>query len=132
MMTTTTPPKTPPRLPTWRELIEQENEVRKLLRTSTLKPNTIIAGPVVTPIINGDVARVVERPTGGWRIEHWVKGVGWTEAPDGAFDLGDFMPGYTRPVTARDCARLGIPAAEIALIGGNGTAKTLRAARKTP
>jgi hypothetical protein len=35
------------------------------------------------------------------------KGVGWIEAPNGAFDLGDFMPGYTRPVSAKDAARLG-------------------------
>jgi hypothetical protein len=50
---------------------------------------------------------VVERPTGGWRIDWWMKGTGWTKAPEGALDLGDFMPGYTRPVSARDCARLG-------------------------
>jgi hypothetical protein len=104
----TTPPKAPARLPTWRELIEQEEQVREILRARMRrKSEKVIAGPVVTPILNGDVARVIELPAGGWRIEHWVKGTGWIEAPHGAFDLGDFMPGYTRPVAAKDAARLG-------------------------
>ena len=68
----------------------------------------IIAGPCVTPILNGDVARVVELPTGGLRIEWWVKGTGWTTAPDGGFNLADFIPGDTnRPVLPKDAARLG-------------------------
>jgi hypothetical protein len=67
----------------------------------------IIAGPCVTPILNGDVARVVMLPDGTARIEMWIKGAGWTEAPKGAFDPADFMPGYTRPVAAKDAARLG-------------------------
>ena len=68
----------------------------------------IVAGPCVTPIINGDVARVVTLATGGLRIEWWVKGVGWTKAPDGAFNLGDFVPGDTnRPVLPKDAVRLG-------------------------
>jgi hypothetical protein len=68
----------------------------------------VVAGPCVTPIMNGDVARVVELPTGGLRIEWWVKGVGWTEAPPGAFDFGDFVPGDTnRPVLEKDAIRLG-------------------------
>ena len=58
---------------------------------------------------------VIELPAGGgWRIEHRLKGAGWIEAPDGAFTLDQFMPGACRPVSPRDCARLGIPAAEIA------------------
>ena len=69
----------------------------------------LIAGPCVTPIINGDVARVVELPDGTGRIEHWIKGVGWIEAPRGAFNLGDFFPGYTRPISHRDRARLAMP-----------------------
>jgi hypothetical protein len=73
----------------------------------------VIAGPLVTPIANGDVARVIERPGGGGIIEWWVKGTGWTEAPHGAFTLADFMPGYTRPVAAKDAARLDIPPAEL-------------------
>ena len=67
----------------------------------------VIGGPCVTPIINGDVARVVELANGAGRIERWVKGVGWTEAPKGAFDLGDFMPGYCRSPLEKDAARLG-------------------------
>jgi hypothetical protein len=58
--------------------------------------------------MNGDVARVVELPAGGLRIEWWVKGAGWVTAPDGAFDLADFVPGDTnRPVLPKDAARLG-------------------------
>jgi hypothetical protein len=73
----------------------------------------IIAGPCVTPIINGDVARLLRLPDGTGRIEWWVKGTGWTTAPHGAFDFADFMPGYTRPISPRDRARLGIPATEL-------------------
>jgi hypothetical protein len=73
--------------------------------TTTLR---IIAGPCVTPILNGDVARVVRLPDGTGRIEWWVKGVGWTEAPTGAFSLDEFVPGPTcRPVLEKDAARLG-------------------------
>jgi hypothetical protein len=73
-----------------------------------MKPNTIIAGPCVTPILNGDVARVIELPTGGLRIEWWRKGAGWVTAPKGAFDLADFVPGGTnRPVLPKDAVRLG-------------------------
>ena len=68
----------------------------------------VIAGPCVTPIMNGDVARVVELPAGGLRIEWWVKGAGWVTAPDGGFDLADFIPGDTnRPVLEKDAIRLG-------------------------
>jgi hypothetical protein len=76
-----------------------------MMTTATLR---IIAGPCVTPIINGDVARVVETAVGGLRIEWWVKGAGWTEAPKGGFDLADFVPGDTnRPVLEKDAIRLG-------------------------
>ena len=68
----------------------------------------VVAGPCVTPIMNGDVARVVELATGGLRIEWWVKGTGWTKASDGGFNLADFVPGDTnRPVLPKDAARLG-------------------------
>jgi hypothetical protein len=68
----------------------------------------VIAGLCVTPIIGGDVARVVALPTGGLRIEWWVKGTGWTEAPKGAFTLDEFVPGDTnRPVLEKDAIRLG-------------------------
>ena len=72
--------------------------------TTTLR---IIAGPCVTPILNGDVARVVRLPDGTGRIEWWVKGAGWVTAPKGAFDLGDFMPAYCRSPLEKDAARLG-------------------------
>jgi hypothetical protein len=68
----------------------------------------VVAGPCVVGILNGDVARVVELATGGLRIEWWVKGTGWTKAPDGGFNLADFIPGDTnRPVLPKDAARLG-------------------------
>jgi hypothetical protein len=119
--TTTTPP-TRARLPTaaeaddmaGRAFLEATRELNEEERRKTaaepkmMKPNTIIAGPCVTPILNGDVARVVELPDGGLRIEWWVKGLGWSKAPDRAFDLGDFVPGDTnRPVLPKDAARLG-------------------------
>ena len=69
----------------------------------------IIAGPVVAPF-DGDVARVVELADGSGRIDYWVKGVGWTEAAPNAFTLDEFMPGACRPVSAKDAARLAMPA----------------------
>ena len=74
-----------------------------------MTPTTrVIGGPCVTPIIGGDVFRVLMLPDGIGRIEWWVKGVGWTEASKGAFDPGDFIPGDTnRPVLPKDAARLG-------------------------
>jgi len=88
-----------------------EAALRLLLRN--LIHEKVIVGPLVTPILNGDVCRLIELPTGGLRIEHWKRGRGWVEAPKGAFDAGDFMPGYTRPVTAKDAARYDIPASEL-------------------
>ena len=82
--------------------------LRELTCKTVLAGPRVLAGPCVTPILNGDVARVVELPTGGLRIEWWVKGTGWTAAPDGAFNLADFVPGDTnRPVLSKDAARLG-------------------------
>jgi len=73
--------------------------------TATIR---IIAGPCVTPIIGGDITRVVELATGRLRIEWWVVGRGWTEAPKGGFDLADFVPGDTnRPILPKDAVRLG-------------------------
>jgi hypothetical protein len=46
---------------------------------------------------------------GAARIEWWVKGSGWTTAPDGAFRPDHFIPGACRPVSAKNAARLGIP-----------------------
>ena len=89
--------------------------------TTTLR---IIAGPCVTPILNGDVARVVRLPDGTGRIEWWVKGVGWTEAPTGAFSLDEFVPGPTcRPVLEKDAARLGCRLEDF---GRHWTKKSLR------
>jgi hypothetical protein len=78
----------------------------------TTRRERVLVGPVV-PDFHGPVARLVELPTGGLRIDRWVKGTGWTEAPAGAFTLADFMPGYTRPASAKDAARLDIPASEL-------------------
>jgi hypothetical protein len=81
--------------------------LRELTCETVLAGPRIVAGPCVTPILNGDVARVVALPNGGLRIEWWVKGTGWTEAPKGAFDLADFVPGYCRSPLEKDAARLG-------------------------
>ena len=72
----------------------------------------VLVGPVV-PDFHGPVARIVELPTGGCRIDWWVKGSGWVEAPKGAFTLAHFMPGYIRPASAKDAARFDIPASEL-------------------
>ena len=80
--------------------------LRELTCETVLAGPRVIAGPCVTPIMNGDVARVVELPAGGLRIEWWVKGAGWVTAPKGGFDLGDFMPGYCRSPLEKDAARL--------------------------
>jgi hypothetical protein len=72
----------------------------------------ILVGPVV-PDFHGPVARLVELPSGGLRIDYWKRGRGWTEAPKGAFTLADFMPGYTRPASAKDAALFDIPPEEL-------------------
>ena len=82
--------------------------LRELTCKTVLAGPRVLAGPCVTPILNGDVARVVELPAGGLGIEWWRKGAGWVTAPKGAFDLADFVPGDTnRPVLPKDAVRLG-------------------------
>jgi hypothetical protein len=81
--------------------------------TTLPKRERVIVGPVVTPILNGDFARVVELAGGGVRIERWERGRGWVEAPKGALGPADFMPGYTRPASAKDAAWHDIPATEL-------------------
>jgi hypothetical protein len=71
----------------------------------------ILVGPVV--VNDGTVARLIKLPDGAGRMETWAKGVGWVEAPEGSMALADFMPGKMKPVSARDAARLDIPAAEL-------------------
>jgi hypothetical protein len=66
----------------------------------------VVAGPCVSSF-HGDVARVVEAPGGGLRIEYWKRGAGWTEAPKGSIPLADFVPGFCRPPLEKDAARLG-------------------------
>jgi hypothetical protein len=78
-----------------------------------MTPTTkIIVGPCV-PGFHGDVARIVELPTGGLRIDRWVKGTGWIEAPKGSIRPDEFMPGACRPASAKDAAWHDIPAAEL-------------------
>src|SRR5215471_18357142 len=97
----TTPP-TKARLPTVRELIEEEKKWREILRARMRRMHEkIIAGPVVAPF-DGDAARVVELPNGTGRIDYWKRGAGWIEAPEGSIALHSFMP-----VSAKDAARLG-------------------------
>jgi hypothetical protein len=52
------------------------------------------------------LARVV-LPNGAGRIDYWKRGVGWIEAPKGAFRLDEFMPGACRPPLEKDAAWLG-------------------------
>jgi hypothetical protein len=86
---------------------EIERRRPRLVVDNTKRPK-VVAGPCSIPILNGDIARVIELASGGLCIEWWVKGVGWVTAPDGGFDLADFIPGDTnRPVLPKDAARLG-------------------------
>jgi hypothetical protein len=80
--------------------------LRKLTCKTVHAEPRVLAGPCV-PGFHGDVARVIERPGGGWRIERWVKGAGWTAAPEGSIPLADFIPGFCRPVLEKDAIRLG-------------------------
>jgi len=68
-----------------------------------------IAGPVV---IDGIVARWINDSNGSGRIEVWKRGGGWT-AGNGSVTFDEMMPGASRPASARDAARLGIPLSEI-------------------
>jgi hypothetical protein len=71
----------------------------------------ILVGPVV--VNDGTVARLIKLPTGGLRIETWVKDVGWIKAPEGSLALADFWPGKMKPVSAELAAREGIPASDL-------------------
>src|SRR6516164_5283096 len=70
----------------------------------------IFLGPV--NVNDGTVARLINEPNGGARIEVWARGVGWVEAPK-SLSLASFMPGVVRPVSADLAARVGMPATEI-------------------
>jgi hypothetical protein len=54
----------------------------------------VLVGPVTT--FDQDVCRLIELPTGGLRIEHWVKNVGWTEAPPAHQTGGSHQTGGAR------------------------------------
>ena len=71
----------------------------------------VLVGPVTT--FDHDVCRLIELPSGGLRIEHWVKNVGWVEAPPAYITLDKFVAGGHRPTSAKDAARLDIPASEL-------------------
>jgi hypothetical protein len=71
----------------------------------------VLVGPVTT--FDQDVCRLIKLPTGGLRIEHWKRGIGWVEAPPGYITLDKFVAGAHRPTSAKDAARLDIPASEL-------------------
>jgi hypothetical protein len=71
----------------------------------------VLVGPVTT--FDQDVCRLIELHTGGLRIEHWVKNIGWTEAPPGYITPDKFCAGGHRPTSAKDAARLDMPASEL-------------------
>jgi hypothetical protein len=70
----------------------------------------VLVGPVV---IDQIVARLISEPNGSIRVEYWKRGAGWIEAAPGMFTPDEFMPGACRPASARDAARLDIPASEL-------------------
>ena len=82
--------------------------LRLMLRDLTCE--TVFLGPV--SVNDGTVARLINEPNGGLRMEYWKRGTGWVEAP-GSMALAHFMPGKMKPVSADLAARLDIPAAEL-------------------
>jgi hypothetical protein len=78
-------------------------------RTINCWSENVFLGPV--NVNDGTVARLINEPNGGLRIEVWARGVGWTEAK--SLSLASFMPGYMRPVSADLAAREGMPVTEI-------------------
>jgi hypothetical protein len=81
---------------------------RLLFRELTCE--TVFLGPV--NVNDGTVARLINEPNGGLRMETWKTGVGWVEAPR-SMRLASFMPGKMKPVSADLAARIGMPAAEL-------------------
>jgi hypothetical protein len=75
-----------------------------------LNSANVFLGPV--SVNDGMVARLINEPNGGLRMETWVTGVGWIEAPK-SLSLASFMPGAMRPVSADLAARIGMPSTEI-------------------
>jgi hypothetical protein len=71
----------------------------------------VLVGPVV-PGFHGPVARIIELPNGGLRIEVWKRGTGWVDA-NGSIPLDEIFPGACRPASAKDAARFDIPAGEL-------------------
>jgi hypothetical protein len=76
-----------------------------------LNSANVFLGPVV--VNDGTVARLINEPNGGLRMEYWKTAVGWVEAPEGSMALADFMPGVMKPVSAEMAARIGMPISEI-------------------
>ena len=76
-----------------------------------VKSENVFLGPV--SVNDGTVARLINEPNGGLRMETWAKDVGWIEAPEGSMALADFMPGKTKPVSAELAAREDMPKSEI-------------------
>jgi hypothetical protein len=92
------------------KLVSGPAALPRLLLRELLYENVFL-GPV--NVNDGTVARLINEPTGGLRIDYWKRGVGWTEAPKGSLSLASFMPGAVRPVSADLAARVGMPASEL-------------------
>ena len=69
----------------------------------------VLAGPIST---DGIVARWIKDPNGSDRIEVCKRGAGWVSA-GGSVTFDEFIPGASRPASARDAARVGMPISEI-------------------
>jgi hypothetical protein len=117
MTTATTSPKTPARLPTWRELIEEEEKLRELLRvkcvaaSASARPHSEMKSESFkvrdTAHIDGGAYRWLELPDGSWRVEEW-RGGKWL--PGGA-NIEEFFD--NPPVGPAFAARLGIPLSDL-------------------
>jgi hypothetical protein len=92
------------------ELVSGPAAVLRLLLRELIHEKVLL-GPVV--VNDGTVARLINEPNGGLRMETWSKGIGWIEAPEGSMALADFMPGKMKPICAELAARVGMPASEL-------------------
>jgi hypothetical protein len=92
------------------KLVSGPTALRRLVLRELIYEN-IFLGPV--SVNDGTVARLINEPNGGLRMETWKTSVGWIEAPKGSMSLADFMPGAMRPVSADLASRVGMPAAEL-------------------
>jgi hypothetical protein len=91
------------------ELVSSPAALPRLILRDLIYENVFL-GPV--SVNDGTVARLINEPNGGLRMEYWKTDVGWVEAPK-SLPLASFMPGAMKPVSPELAARVGMPASEL-------------------